>query len=419
MNEPACAQNDKSKSGCAKPQPGATQGGCCFDGARNALLPIADAAHIVHGPIGCAGSSWDNRGTRSSGVDTFRIGMTTDLSRHGRHHGPRREAPVPGHPAGGRNVQASGGFRLQHLRAGAPRRRYRSGHKGCCREARPARHSRRLRGLLRQQEPRQSPGGRCHLQARDRHARAAPAARLGGEARHQDPRREPHRRMECRRRVLERRAALRRAWLAHPVHVLGRCPLPRSADHAPRGGQYGGLLQGHAACRAQAQGRLRHAVLRGQLLRHRRHLAGVPRFCRGDRGRRSDCSHRDADRARGGKGRSGGRPIARPSRRQARAGFRGRLQILVARLGHAGPRHGRRRHRHREIDRGRQGAHRRADGAGRPHDLRQRSDRADQKLPRLRGRHPRRRRPLHLSGAEIAHPLPRHRPCAPHRLRGL
>jgi nitrogenase molybdenum-iron cofactor biosynthesis protein NifE len=80
MNEPACAHNKKSKSGCAKPAPGATQGGCCFDGARNALLPVADVAHIVHGPIGCAGSSWDNRGTRSSGPDTYRIGMTTDLT---------------------------------------------------------------------------------------------------------------------------------------------------------------------------------------------------------------------------------------------------------------------------------------------------------------------------------------------------
>jgi len=80
MDEPACAHNKKSKSGCAKPAPGATQGGCCFDGARNALLPVADVAHIVHGPIGCAGSSWDNRGTRSSGPDTYRIGMTTDLS---------------------------------------------------------------------------------------------------------------------------------------------------------------------------------------------------------------------------------------------------------------------------------------------------------------------------------------------------
>ena len=80
MNEPACAHNKKSKSGCAKPAPGSTQGGCCFDGARNALLPVADVAHIVHGPIGCAGSSWDNRGTRSSGPDTYRIGMTTDLT---------------------------------------------------------------------------------------------------------------------------------------------------------------------------------------------------------------------------------------------------------------------------------------------------------------------------------------------------
>ena len=80
LDEPACAHNKKSKSGCAKPQPGATQGGCAFDGARNALLPIADVAHIVHGPIGCAGSSWDGRGTRSSGPSLFRIGMTTDLS---------------------------------------------------------------------------------------------------------------------------------------------------------------------------------------------------------------------------------------------------------------------------------------------------------------------------------------------------
>ena len=80
MDEPACAHNKKSKSGCAKPQPGATQGGCAFDGARNALLPIADVAHIVHGPIGCAGSSWDSRGTRSSGALLYRVGMTTDLS---------------------------------------------------------------------------------------------------------------------------------------------------------------------------------------------------------------------------------------------------------------------------------------------------------------------------------------------------
>lgn len=80
LNEPACAHDKKEKSGCAKSTPGATDGGCAFDGAQIALLPIADVAHIVHGPIACAGSSWDNRGTRSSGPQLYRIGMTTDLS---------------------------------------------------------------------------------------------------------------------------------------------------------------------------------------------------------------------------------------------------------------------------------------------------------------------------------------------------
>ena len=80
MDEPACEHNTKTKSGCARPKPGSTAGGCAFDGAQIALLPIADVAHIVHGPIACAGSSWDNRGTRSSGADLYRIGMTTDLT---------------------------------------------------------------------------------------------------------------------------------------------------------------------------------------------------------------------------------------------------------------------------------------------------------------------------------------------------
>ncbi|OIO72469.1 MAG: nitrogenase iron-molybdenum cofactor biosynthesis protein NifE [Zetaproteobacteria bacterium CG_4_9_14_3_um_filter_49_83] len=80
LNEPACEHNKKAKSGCAKPKPGASAGGCAFDGAQIALLPIADVAHIVHGPIACAGSSWDNRGTRSSGPELYRMGFTTDLT---------------------------------------------------------------------------------------------------------------------------------------------------------------------------------------------------------------------------------------------------------------------------------------------------------------------------------------------------
>ncbi|GAB6054548.1 nitrogenase iron-molybdenum cofactor biosynthesis protein NifE [Magnetospira thiophila] len=80
LDEPACSHNTKEKSGCARLKPGATAGGCSFDGAQIALLPIADVAHIVHGPIACAGSSWDNRGTRSSGSTLYKIGMTTDLT---------------------------------------------------------------------------------------------------------------------------------------------------------------------------------------------------------------------------------------------------------------------------------------------------------------------------------------------------
>jgi len=80
LDEPACSHNKKSKSGCAKPKPGSAAGGCSFDGAQIALLPIVDVAHIVHGPIACAGSSWDNRGTRSSGPTLYRLGMTTDLT---------------------------------------------------------------------------------------------------------------------------------------------------------------------------------------------------------------------------------------------------------------------------------------------------------------------------------------------------
>ncbi len=80
FDEPACEHNNKQKSGCAKSKPGATAGGCAFDGAQIALLPIVDVAHIVHGSIACAGSAWDNRGTRSTGPTLFKLGMTTDLT---------------------------------------------------------------------------------------------------------------------------------------------------------------------------------------------------------------------------------------------------------------------------------------------------------------------------------------------------
>ena len=86
FNEPACGHNQKKtakerKKGCSKPlTPGAAAGGCAFDGAKIALQPITDAAHLIHGPLACEGNSWDNRGSASSGPLLFRTGFTTDLT---------------------------------------------------------------------------------------------------------------------------------------------------------------------------------------------------------------------------------------------------------------------------------------------------------------------------------------------------
>jgi len=86
LNEPGCATNqaksaDARKKGCSKQlAPGAAAGGCAFDGAKIALLPIADVAHLVHGPVGCEGHSWDGRNSKSSGPMLYRTSFTTAMS---------------------------------------------------------------------------------------------------------------------------------------------------------------------------------------------------------------------------------------------------------------------------------------------------------------------------------------------------
>jgi len=65
---------------CKRSEPGeGTERSCAYDGARVVLMPITDAIHLVHGPIACAGNSWDNRGARSSGSQLYRRGFTTEL----------------------------------------------------------------------------------------------------------------------------------------------------------------------------------------------------------------------------------------------------------------------------------------------------------------------------------------------------
>lgn len=86
FNEPGCGKNQgksekERKKGCTKQlQPGSAAGGCAFDGAKIALQPITDVAHLVHGPIACEGNSWDNRGAKSSDSQLYRTGFTTDIN---------------------------------------------------------------------------------------------------------------------------------------------------------------------------------------------------------------------------------------------------------------------------------------------------------------------------------------------------
>jgi nitrogenase molybdenum-cofactor synthesis protein NifE len=86
FDEPGCDKNQakgekERKKGCTKQlTPGAAAGGCAFDGAKIALQPIVDVAHLVHGPIACEGNSWDNRHSASSGSRLYRTGFTTDIN---------------------------------------------------------------------------------------------------------------------------------------------------------------------------------------------------------------------------------------------------------------------------------------------------------------------------------------------------
>lgn len=56
-----------------------SQRACVFCGSRVVLYPIADALHLIHGPIGCAAYTWDIRGSLSSGPELHRLSFSTDL----------------------------------------------------------------------------------------------------------------------------------------------------------------------------------------------------------------------------------------------------------------------------------------------------------------------------------------------------
>jgi len=76
-----CKQESENSIACDKNSvAGAvSQKACVYCGSRVVLNPIADALHLVHGPIGCATYTWDIRGSLSSGAELHRLSFSTDL----------------------------------------------------------------------------------------------------------------------------------------------------------------------------------------------------------------------------------------------------------------------------------------------------------------------------------------------------
>jgi nitrogenase molybdenum-cofactor synthesis protein NifE len=68
-----------------------SQRACVFCGSRVVLYPIADALHLIHGPVGCAAYTWDIRGALSSGPQLHRKSFTTDLREQDVIHGGEKK----------------------------------------------------------------------------------------------------------------------------------------------------------------------------------------------------------------------------------------------------------------------------------------------------------------------------------------
>lgn len=68
-----------------------SQRACVFCGSRVVLYPIADALHLVHGPVGCAAYTWDIRGSVSAGSQLYRMSFSTDLRENEVIHGGEKK----------------------------------------------------------------------------------------------------------------------------------------------------------------------------------------------------------------------------------------------------------------------------------------------------------------------------------------
>ena len=86
-------KNPSGAMTCEKPSAAGSvsQRACVFCGSRVVLYPIADALHLVHGPIGCAAYTWDIRGSLSSGPQLHRMSFCTDMRENEIVHGGEKK----------------------------------------------------------------------------------------------------------------------------------------------------------------------------------------------------------------------------------------------------------------------------------------------------------------------------------------
>lgn len=89
LSESSCEFNDRKERVCQTVEPGGIGvGGCAFDGAQIVLVPIKDAAHLVHGTSGCFTNSYNQRGSLASGeAHLFKRSFSTDLTEQDIIHG--------------------------------------------------------------------------------------------------------------------------------------------------------------------------------------------------------------------------------------------------------------------------------------------------------------------------------------------
>jgi nitrogenase molybdenum-cofactor synthesis protein NifE len=85
------AGDDAVECGKASVAGSVSQRACTFCGSRVVLYPIADALHLVHGPIGCAAYTWDIRGALSSGPQLHRMSFCTDIRENDVIHGGEKK----------------------------------------------------------------------------------------------------------------------------------------------------------------------------------------------------------------------------------------------------------------------------------------------------------------------------------------